>query len=544
VSTRWLTSLYEKSVCAIRLYISRARYGTPSAIAEFDYEYDPNTSNIAEIEYKHRGDSNEVDFSYDDLDRLTLAEYNIADDSNEVFTIDDLGNRDLVNVRDGNNVDYVIDANTNRYDSVGGNSLTYDAAGNLTTDKDGYRYEYDYENRIVLIKDVNNADVAEFAYDALGRRIRKIDPIADETTLYYYNDKWQVLCDYNDSDVRLRKFLYGNYIDEALAIVLPDNIYFYSHDHLHSPAALMTATATVLERYEYDAYGNATILSSDFEIRDSSLYDNPYLFTGRRVDILDNGSLKLQYNRNRYYDQYTGRWLTHDPLGITPNPQRPNMFAPSAQPRESISLYEYARSEPVREIDPYALKISKFKCCTQAQQAVIQAADAAVTKRIPVVEADLAKFDWQWLQLNYILPERRRMPPYSPLIYGAHNRGMRMVFLRMNKRLTKGIGAKCECASNKYCKAADAYVRAYFARYIHFCPGFFKDSPTGQSEIFLHELSHLAATTKDIGLRWSSARPRRFHEARKDAFYVQKFQNSDTMKVEKLWIWMDLFPKY
>ena len=43
---------------------------------------------------------------------------------------------------------------------------------------------------------------------------------------------------------------------------------------------------------------------------------NAYLFTGRRVDILDNGSLKIQYNRNRYYDYYTGRWLTHDPLGI------------------------------------------------------------------------------------------------------------------------------------------------------------------------------------------------------------------------------------
>ena len=47
-----------------------------------------------------------------DLDGLTLADYNI-DDSNEVFTIDDPGNGDMVNVRDGNSVDYVIDANTN-----------------------------------------------------------------------------------------------------------------------------------------------------------------------------------------------------------------------------------------------------------------------------------------------------------------------------------------------------------------------------------------------------------------------------------------------
>jgi len=44
------------------------------------------------------------------LDRVTVAEYNIANGSNEVFTIDDVGNRDMVNVRDGNKVSYVIDA--------------------------------------------------------------------------------------------------------------------------------------------------------------------------------------------------------------------------------------------------------------------------------------------------------------------------------------------------------------------------------------------------------------------------------------------------
>jgi hypothetical protein len=41
------------------------------------------------------------------LDRLILAECSI-DDSNETFAIDDLGNRDSVNVQDGNNVNYAI----------------------------------------------------------------------------------------------------------------------------------------------------------------------------------------------------------------------------------------------------------------------------------------------------------------------------------------------------------------------------------------------------------------------------------------------------
>jgi len=64
-----------------------------------------------------------------------------------------------------------------------------------------------------------------------------------------------------------------------------------------------------------------------------SFFTNPYYFTGRRVDFLDNGSLTLQYNRHRYHDYYTGRWTTHDPLGITPNGRRPNRFATLARCR-------------------------------------------------------------------------------------------------------------------------------------------------------------------------------------------------------------------
>ncbi|MHC4621387.1 MAG: RHS repeat-associated core domain-containing protein, partial [Planctomycetota bacterium] len=68
-----------------------------------------------------------------------------------------------------------------------------------------------------------------------------------------------------------------------------------------------------------------------------SFFTNPYYFTGRRVDILDNGSLKIQYNRNRYYDYYTGRWLTQDPLGYA----------------DGRNLYEYAKGNPLTAFDPF-----------------------------------------------------------------------------------------------------------------------------------------------------------------------------------------------
>jgi len=84
-------------------------------------------------------------------------------------------------------------------------------------------------------------------------------------------------------------------------------------------------------------------------------YGNPYLFTGRRVDFLDDGNLTLQINRHRYYDYYTGRWLTQDPLGITLHGERYADFAPGEQYKDGLNIYEYSNSNPVRNVDPLGL---------------------------------------------------------------------------------------------------------------------------------------------------------------------------------------------
>ncbi|MCD6392798.1 MAG: hypothetical protein J7M40_04755 [Planctomycetes bacterium] len=112
--------------------------------------------------------------------------------------MDALGNRTgSQNLRDGT-VSFTVDSATNRYTSIGGNNIYHDDAGNMTTDKDDYKYFYDEacpgmflagENRLVKIEDSSSVEVASHDYDTLGRRIRVIDKSADPdvTTLYYYN---------------------------------------------------------------------------------------------------------------------------------------------------------------------------------------------------------------------------------------------------------------------------------------------------------------------------------------------------------------------
>jgi len=147
-------------------------------------------------------------------------------------------------------------------------------------------------------------DIAEFAYDALGRRIRKTDHVADTNTVYYYNVNWQVLSEYDGAGTHKQSFAYGNYIDEPVQrwVGHPDSQRYYVHDHLYSASALLNGSGSVVERYEYDAYGNPHILDANFADDANGLSDddNPYMFTGRRADFLDGGNLILQHNTKDY----------------------------------------------------------------------------------------------------------------------------------------------------------------------------------------------------------------------------------------------------
>ena len=221
----------------------------------------------------------------------------------------------------------------------------------MTTDKDDCVYFYDYENRLVKIEDSSSVEVATHDYDALGRRIRVIDKTEnpDVTTLFYYNPEWQVLIEFDDESDWERYYVYGNYIDEPL--VMRENIYsadyYYAQDHLYSVVALTDDTGTVVERYEYDAYGKCAVLGTGADglwfagddttgsYSDTGI-GNPYTFTGRRLDAFDTGNFLTMHSRHRTYDTYTARFLQQDPGEYV----------------DGMNLYEYVLSRPISELDP------------------------------------------------------------------------------------------------------------------------------------------------------------------------------------------------
>ncbi|MDX2053048.1 MAG: RHS repeat-associated core domain-containing protein [Polyangiaceae bacterium] len=162
---------------------------------------------------------------------------------------------------------------------------------------------------------------ASYKYDALGRRLQKT---TGGVTTTFVHDGDQVVAEYEGSTLK-RRYIYGTYIDEPLAMMTSSGTLYYHQNRIYSVMAMTNSSGQLAERYGYTPYGKRRVVSPGGTTLAASALGNQVGFTGRYHD----GETGLTYFRARYQDAELGRFVGRDPLGKVDGPSTyANYFVP------------------------------------------------------------------------------------------------------------------------------------------------------------------------------------------------------------------------
>jgi len=199
--------------------------------------------------------------------------------------------------------------------------------------RDGQRtttvYDAQGRNRIEKAHDADGAGggsavVTRFALDG-WKNVRQ--PLMG-------NENWDVWADLDGSSSLTTRYVRGDVIDQLFARIEEDTEgdipYWYLTDHLGSIRDVIDGSAVVKDSITYDGFGNITAETD-------SNYRGRYAWTGREIDV----EVGLQYNRARYYDAITGRWISEDPLGFDAG---------------DSNLFRYVENRPTLDVDTSGLQ--------------------------------------------------------------------------------------------------------------------------------------------------------------------------------------------
>jgi len=310
--------------------LTRLKHQT-STTTLFDNQYAYNTaqqiSQIAEPAQTRN-------FSYDNTDRLT----NVANPTNSIenFSYDVVGNRTsshLSSVYNYNPFNRLTGTNAYSYrnDGNGNRILKYtpeDPNSTITTIVESTSYEWDEENRLTAVN-VPDFGIIYYQYDALGRRVKRINGEKGETAFTY--DGLDVVMD-DDTNEGITTYQNAPGIDSKLKLKHSDDNQYFLTDHLGSTVGLANSSGALSDSISYDSFGNGT----------NRAFATRYQFTGREFDE----KTDLYYYRARWYDAQIGKFISEDPIGFEGG---------------DINLYGYVTNNPNNYTDPSGLFPEKFR---------------------------------------------------------------------------------------------------------------------------------------------------------------------------------------
>ncbi|WP_172679605.1 RHS repeat-associated core domain-containing protein, partial [Pseudomonas sp. Pf153] len=263
-----------------------------------DYAYSAK-GNLEAITDSQRGRRG---YQYDELDRLIRIDPSHTEPP-EHFAHDPAGNL-LMQDRPGPTT-----LKGNRLLMEGDRHYDYDAFGNLIRERRGTvqalitEYRYDSQHRLIGVTSADGRETS-YRYDAFGRRISKtVDGLSTE--FFWQGD--QLVAE--SSKRHHRSYLYEPGTFRPLVMLDGKGLntcpFYYHLDHLGTPQELTNYGGQIVWSARYHGYGKVR----EIQHGGGERLEQPLRFQGQYHD-LESG---LHYNRHRYYNPETGRYLTPDP---------------------------------------------------------------------------------------------------------------------------------------------------------------------------------------------------------------------------------------
>ena len=266
--------------------------------------------------------SETIDYTYDDLDRLLTASVPAGDS----YAYNTIGN---MTSKSGTTLDYGTTSPKHGVKSYGSTSYSYDANGSMTN-KGDLSIKYDPEHRPVRVQDGNT--IYRVAYDGDGVRRKRLD---ENGTVHYLGHYERNVGNGSDTTEVVTKYYYGTFgaVSRLIAFRRAGTLHWAGTDHLGGTIRVMDSNFAAVDGMRYEPYG---------EDRDSGASLNTdRKFTGQTEDQ----SIGLYWYASRAYDPETGRFCT-------PDPNSPNAGEPPGT--EPLLLRLQQPAEVRRPLGPFA----------------------------------------------------------------------------------------------------------------------------------------------------------------------------------------------
>lgn len=350
VGVRFGNGLWERSTFNVRGGLTRVTLGGTSTSSEsvdisIGYQATADNGNVSAISMSENGSQSKIQsFQYDELNRITSAAERSQDSLiwRQAFNYDRFGNRrydeiqtttlprnclagfvQTVCASDRKRLNPSLSNTDNKpvrdQDGDGVDDFRVDSSGNVLTDPTGLTFYYDSNHRQVQVEDRYRSLVSRYAYDGLGRRIKKttyVNNQPDETTVFVYDAFSKVVAEYSDK----------------VAPESSSRMNYLLTDQLGSVRAVSDQYGRIASHHDYFPFGG------EIE-RAARGGDNVRArFAGYERDY----ETSLDYAGARYYSYTHGRFTSPDPLLSSMDVGRP----------QSLNRYSFVMNNPLKYVDP------------------------------------------------------------------------------------------------------------------------------------------------------------------------------------------------